>query len=271
MFYADLLDKMIPKEANPVNKMYLNELKLKWKSFEKIQDEKKLTNEVVVKAFNKFLKNLNSPKYSYFKETKKGFKRDSEVFSSLYLDDLISIFLSRKSILKNLGIKWGRQSFSTGMNFNPISFGEMEKSPNFEIEESPLFLSLIQNMDFQFRITGKRKFKKYQIKFPLLVFHTFVNLDHNDLIRSEYYANMAKATFRKVKTIIVTETLDKELTPDVRSLPIEAVFVLRKQYNNENLKPISVDVVDRLSGMIDSLLAGHDDVPGNFIETGIIR
>ncbi|MCF7792804.1 MAG: hypothetical protein K9N09_02470 [Candidatus Cloacimonetes bacterium] len=271
MFYADLLDRLIPEEENPVNKMYLTELKLKWKGFEKILDEKKLTNELIVQEFNKFLKNLNSRKFKYLEGTKKGFKPDSEIFSSLYLDDFISIFLSKKSILKNLGIEWGRQSFTTGMNFNPLSFGEMEKNPNFEIDDSPMFLSLIQNIDFQFRITGKRRFNKYQLKFPLLVFHTFTNLDLNDLIRSEYYANMAKATFRKVKTIIVTETLDKELTPDVRSLPIEAVFVLRKQYSNENLMPISFDVVERLSEMIDSLLAGHDDVPGNFVETGIIR
>lgn len=271
MFYAELLDRLISKEDNPINKMYLNELKLKWKNIEKLPQEKKITIEIIVKEFNRFLKNLNNNKFKYVEATKKGFKPDSELFSPLYLEDLISIFLAKKKILSNQGIEWGRQSFSTGLQFNPISFVELENSPNFEIDASPIFLSLIQNMDYQFRITGKRRFNKFQVKLPLLVFHTFVNLDQSKLIKSEYYANMAKATFGKAKTIIVTETIDRQLTPDIRSLPIEAVFVLRKQYNDEQLKPLSTDVVEKLSEMIDSLLVGRDDVSANFLETGIIK
>ncbi len=271
MFYAELLEELLKEEKSPINRMYLNELKLKWKKFEAVLEVDDVTTEVLVKELNRFLKNLNNKKYKYVEYNKKGFKPDSKVFSPYYLDDLISIYLSKRSILKNLGIKWGRQPFSTGLIFNPISFGSMETSPNFEIDDSPYFLSLIQEIDFQFRISGKRRFNKFLVKLPLLVFHTFTNLDLNDLIRSEYYCNMAKATFNKVKTIIVTETLDKELTPDVRSLPIDAVFVLRKQFNEEELQPISVDVVEKLSEMIDSLLAGRDDVTGDFLETGLIK
>lgn len=271
MFYADLLEALLQKEPNAVNKMYLNELKLKWKNFEKVLNDKETSKEMLVKELNVFLKNLNNRKYKFTEISKKGFKPKSELFSPRYLDDLISYFLTKKNIMNNLGIQWGRQKFSTGLYYNPISFGAMEKSLNYEVEDSPDFLALIQEIDFQFRITGKRRFNKHQLHLPLLVFHTFVNLGHDDLIRSEYYANMAKATFTKAKTIIVTETLDKELTPDVRSLPIEAVFVLRKQYYGEELKPISVDVVKEISELIDSLLARRDDVKGSFQETGIIR
>ncbi len=251
--------------------MYLTELKLKWNSLEKIVQLKDVTTDLLVKELNTCLKTLGNRKFQYDDSANKGFKPDSPIFSPLYIDDIISFFLTRKNILNHLGIQWGRQSFSTGLYFNPINFGMMETSPNFECGESPVFLSLNQEIDLQFRITGKRNFHKNLLKLPFLVFHSFVNLDQNDLIRLEYFANMAKATLAKSKTIVVTETLNKDLVPDVRSLPIDAIFVLRKQFNNKEINPISVDVVNRLSEMIDSLLADNEDHVGNFLETGLIK
>ena len=271
MFYGDLLENLIKKEVNPVNRMYLNEIKIKWSRFQTEAENPETTNELILKEFNNFTHTLNNKKFKYVATSDKGFKPDSPLFSSCYIDDLISIFMQKKTIIDRTGVVWGKQSFSTGLRLNPISFRALQESPNFEYGNSPEFLMLAQQIDYQFKIHGKHRFYKYLLNFPLIVFLTFRNLTQDDLIKSEYYANMAVSTFSKVKFIIVTETLDQSVTPDVRSLPIEAIFVLRKQYKDNDLNPVSIDVFNALEKMINSLLAERNDVSDNFLKSGIIK
>jgi hypothetical protein len=222
-----------------------------------------------VKALNSFTKQINNRKYKFVKSSEKGFKDDSPLFKTLYLDDVISVFLKRRSILGHLGIKWGRHSFSTNLGINPISICSIQDAPNFDVGESPEFLMLSQEFDFQFRITGKKRFNKYQLHFPLIMFLTYKTLRFSDLIEAEYYANMAKKTFPKTHVILVTEMVEESLVPDIKALPIDTVFVLRKQTENEELAPISIDVINALENKIKSFLE-EKDVNNNFKETGII-
>ncbi|MDO9577890.1 MAG: hypothetical protein Q7J16_08395 [Candidatus Cloacimonadales bacterium] len=271
MYYGDLLENLLVAEKNPVNRMYLNEIKLKWLNFEKEVENKENSNDIILKALNNFLNTLNNKKFKYIASSNKGFKPESEIFTPFYIDDLISVFMQKKKILNHLGISWGKQSFSTGLQFNPISFRDLQDSPNYEYGESPEFLMLVQQIDFQFKIVGKHRFNKHLINFPLIVFLIYRNLTQDDLIKTDYYANMALRTFSKAKIVIVTETLDKSVTPDVRSLPIDSIFVLRKQFKDVELSPISIDVINALEQKIDSFLAERYDITENFIETGVIH
>lgn len=270
MYYGDIITELMATERNPVNKMYLNEIRIKWKNVEKAATDKDQSNELLVKALNNFTKQLKNKKYAFVKSTEKGFKQDSSLFKPLYLDDLISVFLNRRSILQHQGIKWGKQRFTANLGINPICICSMQDEPNFITDESPEFLMLTQEIDFQFRITGKRRFDKHQLHFPLLVFRTYQVLKLNDLIRAEYYANMAKKTFAKACIILVTEMVEESLIPDIKTLPIDTVFVLRKQAAGEALEPISIDVVNALEEKIISLLVEKDEVSSNYKKTGII-
>ena len=270
MFYGEVLAELLTTERNPVNKMYLNEIRIKWKNLEKAAADKEQSNELLVKALNSFTKQINNRKYRFVESSEKGFKDDSPLFKPLYLDDIISIFMNRRSILQHLGIKWGRQRFTTNQGLNPISICSMQDEPNFVTGESPEFLMLTQEFDFQFRITGKRRFIKQQLLFPLMIFHTYRVLKLEDVIRAEYYANMAKSTFAKVHVILVTEMVEESLMHDIKTLPFDTVFVLRKQVESETLEPISLEVVNALEEKITSLLVEKDEVSDNFKETGII-
>ena len=91
MFYKDILEELLEKEKNPVNSMYLHEIGLKWKNFEKAAAEKKGSNENLVNALNKFIKAISNRKFKFNAVSEKGFKEDSDVFSNYFLNDLISI------------------------------------------------------------------------------------------------------------------------------------------------------------------------------------
>ena len=60
MYYGDLLEKLLKKEQNPVNRMYLNEIKIKWGNFEKESENIETSNEILINTFNEFLKKLNN-------------------------------------------------------------------------------------------------------------------------------------------------------------------------------------------------------------------
>ncbi len=270
MFYKDILEELLKKEKNPVNSMYLHEIGLKWKNFEKAAAEKKGSNENLVNALNKFIKAISNRKFKFNAVSEKGFKEDSDVFSNYYLNDLISILMNRRKILSHLGIKWGFQAFDTNLKFNPVSLSSFEKDLNFEQSSSPQLLQLSQEFDFQYRVSGKRSFKKYKTVFPLIVFHTFTNLTETNFIHTEYYANMAKTTFDKSKTIIVTETLEEGFSPDIKSSRIDSICVLRKQYISVNKDTFNLDAVDALELKIKQLLTEENGIIADFTKTGII-
>lgn len=251
MYYRKGLDSLLKDRRNPVNRMYLHEIMLKWKNFEtKAESEKKVSNEVLLRALNKFIHSISNKKYKYNNATKNGFKPDSPIFSARYLDDLLTVLIKRTKIFENVGISWGYQSFSSNLKFNPSNLCSMSDHPMFEFSSSPEILHLGQKFDFQFRVTGKRRFNKYQLDFPLILFFTYKNLTEKDYITIEYYTKLAKSTFEKSKAVIVTETLEDNFKPDINSSFFDAIFVLRKQYRSDKIRDIQLDVINKLEKKI---------------------
>ena len=81
---------------------------------------------------------------------------------------------------------------------------------------------------------------------------------------------MAKTTFEKSKTIIVTETLEEGFSPDIKSSQIDSICVLRKQYISGS-NDITLDAVDALDHKIKQLLTEENGVLADFTKTGIIE
>jgi hypothetical protein len=253
MYYRDGLDTLVSKKENPVNRMYLHEIMLKWKNFEKKAEQiDVVSNEDLIKILNEFIASISNNKFRYNSSTKNGFKADSPIYSSKYLDDLLTVLIERTHIIGNMGISWGYQSFSSEIKFNPSNLCSMSDSPMFEFSSSAKVLHLAQKLDFQFRITGKRRFNKHQLVFPLILFFTYKNLTEKDFINIEYHTKQAKTTFEKSKAIIVTETIDDNFKPDINSSVFDAIFVLRKQYRSEKTREIQLDVVNKLEKKIRS-------------------
>ncbi len=253
MYYREGLDTLVNNRDNPVNRMYLHEIMLKWKNFEKKAEAgNELSNESLVKALNNFISSISNKKFKYNNSTKNGFHPDSPIYSAHYLDDLLTVLVKRTKIFENIGISWGYQSFSSKLKFNPTNLCTMSEYPMFEFSSSPQVLHLAQKIDFQFRITGKRRFNKHQLVFPLILFFTFKNLTEKEYITIEYYTEQAKSTFEKSKAIIVTETIDDKFKPDLSNSWFDAIFVLRKQYSSDKRRDIQIDVVNKLEKKIRS-------------------
>ena len=130
-------------------------------------------------------------------------------------------------------------------------------------------MQLTQKIDVQIRVSGKRNFHKYELNLPLIVFHTCKNLTGEIFTQCEFSANQAKITFKKSKSIIVVETLEKDFFPDIKSSSIDAVFVLKKSYSNMSESELSSDVVDAVEQEIKGYLTNQKDTEG-FQKTGII-
>jgi hypothetical protein len=271
MYYSEGIKELINDRKNPVNRMYLHEIMLKWQSFEKKAEKfNDVSNENLVKSLNTFISAISNNKYKYNTSTKNGFKPDSPIYATAYLDDLLTVFIKRTEIYTNVGISWGYQAFSTELKFNPANLCSMSDHPKFEYYSSTKILHLAQKLDFQFRVTGKRRFNKHQLVLPLILFFTYQNLTEKDYITIEYYANQAKATFEKSKAIIVTETLDDEFKPDISNSPFNSIFILRKQYKSARNNSIQLDVVNKLEKRIKAYCTESTNNGYNFFKSGVI-
>ena len=271
MFYNDVITEMLEEKSNPVNSMYMHEINIQWKNFIKAITEKNTSTEQMVQALNLFLKALSNKKFKFNPTTKNGFKEDSPLFSAIYLNDMISVFIKRTGVTENKGICWNYGPFSANLRFNPPNFNTMGKYPTYEQDDSVKVLQLCQKLDFQFRISGTRNFEKYQTTLPLIVFYTFKNLTEDDFTKTEYISRTAKTTFEKSRSIIVTETLAEDFVPTLKASPIDMIFILSKKFQSFGINEISTDVVDELEKKITKYIFEKEEKNEEFKISGVIQ
>jgi len=246
---------------------------MKWNNFIKGVDKstENGTNQEMVKGLNDFITAISNKKFHYNSRTRKGFPTDSPLFSSIYLDDLVSIFIAKSKVTEHKGMEWGYQRFSTNVRYNPSNLSLTNSGMNFEKGESSELLQLSITLENQFRIKGTRNFKKNSVVLPLLTFFNFNTLSKKQFINVEHYAGLAKATFHKAKSIIVCESLEEDFMPKMKASNIDAVIVLRKEFVGKIKKEISVDAVDILEKKINDFLFSSSDLDLAFLENGLIE
>lgn len=266
MLYIEILSKMLKEEKNPVNKMYLHEINIKWAKISKAIEESNGSNKEIVEMLNVFRKAITNKKYKFNKLNSKGFTEESPIFSVNYLHDLVSIIMKRQSIIDHPGIFWGCGNFNMNYIFSPTSFNTLEKDLRFEQSISPEVLFLGQKVDLHYRVTGKRKFKKNISVLPLIVFYTFKTLRNENMLYLNHLAGLSKNAFSKSRAIMLTEKLEKDFIPDLTSTNLDHVCVLTKENDNK----ISVEVMDELEKLIDDILKEEHTVSKNILDTGII-
>jgi hypothetical protein len=272
MYYRNELQRILKDEKNIVNRMYMNEISLQLRKLEKSlakSPEEEDYFPVVAATTTNFTKHLENPKYQYNRNTKNGFRKNSVILSALYLDDLINSLFANQKILSNKGVVWGRQSFSMNLTFNPYNLSIMEKDLCFDYKQSPTLLQLTQKIDFQFRVSGRKTYQKFEITFPLLIFHTCKNLYDEDLIKIEHYANKAHGSLNKSRTFVICESIDPNVLPEVKCSYIDTLFILRKQKvggNNE----ISAEVLRAIYDKINEYLYLGESEIELFERTGYI-
>jgi hypothetical protein len=273
MDFTDLLQKMLKAEKNPVNRMYLNEIIMKWRKVERTAEEFQKGAEPLenyLSALSEYSRDMQNPKYRVNKQSKTGFKANSEIFALNYVDDLLTMFINKHDISRQPGIVWGYQRFSGNVRFYQKALFLNRKQPDLEVEESPKFLQLAQQIDLQYRLAGKRNFSKHSLTIPIMVFHTYRAFLEEHFIRVEYYAKLARETFGKVKNIVVAESIEPNFFPDLDRSSVDAIFVLRKQAREEPLNDIAPDVVKLLDNKIREFLFECEHDPREIVRKGFI-
>ncbi len=273
MFFNDILSKHLKSEKNPINRMYLNTINIKWKKVDKAAEdlaEGTTGMKEFVEALNDFSIELLNPKYRFDRATKSGFKTSHEIFSVAYLEDLLTLLLNRHEIFNVSGIKWGYQRFCLDLSFFQKNLLN-EKDSKTQFKESPRFLMLAQQIDLQFRLRGRRNFNKYQVTMPMLIFHTFRNFMEEHFIRVDYYSRLAKMSYDQCKNIVVCETIDENFYPELEDSHIDNIFLLRRQSRNGQTKDFSLDIVNSLDEKLTEYLQEEKQDKKQIIKSGMIE
>ena len=262
MYYSECLSKLLKERKNPVNKMYLSELNLKWKNFQEQIEAPDASNADLAEALSTYLGVIHNKKFVFNKSRGTGFLNTSALFSAYYLHDLISALINRYSIVKEPGMSWGFNSFSYDFNLSGFSPQQSSLSPEIFKLQTPPVLSLTQKIDFQYRIAGKRNFTKTKIVMPYLLFFAYNSPQTEHLFMIEHYARIAADISRAVKVFIVCETLEDCQKCEFGDLPI-SIFALR-DHNNDNNLQLSTEIIDKLDLAIKDALSPVE-------HTGIVK
>ena len=266
MFYNEILKKTLEKETNPVNKMYLHEINIKWQKILKAIENYKDSNKEIIDMFNIFRKAINEKKYKFNKLNAKGFTVESPIFSIDYINDLMSIIIKRQDIINHAGIFWGCERFNIHYSFSPKSFNSLEKTLSFNQLSSPEVLFLGQKIDLQYRVLGKRNFEKYKSILPLIVFKMYKILRSEEMLYLDHIAELSKNSFNGSKMIVIAEKLEKGFIPDIALTNIDYICVLTK----ENEDKILFEVVNELEKIICDIIKKEYKVSTKLLNKGII-
>ena len=270
MYFTEILQRAMKGESNAIIRMYLNEINIKWRKVESAAEALRGNGgklDALIASLDEFVHDLQNPKYRQSSKNKGGFRSDSEIFSSVWIDDLLNVLMSQFKFTQS-GVKWGYQRYSTHFRFYQKRLLLDDRQPTIETSESPKFLMLGQQIDLQFRLAGRRNFTKYELNLPILVFHTMRTFGEEDFIRSDYYARMAKQTFEMGKTIVVADSLHNGFYPDLTDSAIDAVYILRRQDKKTQQNGLSVEVVKQLDRRIRDMLFEKESNPKDILRTG---
>lgn len=243
---------MKKQERNPVNKMYLGEIALKWKAFQQLTEDPASGNKELAEALSKFLGSLHNRKFLFNQLKKTGFVEDSPLFSASYINDLISALMSRQPIMSEPGIVWDFQALNYKLALKGNNPVEITQSPLISSQKTPPVLSLTLNLEYQYRVSGKRNFTKETFNLPFLLFFVIKNLTAVDLFNIEHYALQVKSTCHIAQTFVICETLDKCLECNYQEMPVK-IFALHLE-SKKNHNQISVAMVNRLETAIKNVL-----------------
>ncbi len=252
MYYSKILADLTKQEKNPVNKMYLSEIALKWKNFQQLTENSTSTNSELAEALSYFLAAIDNRKFILNKTRGTGFTNNSPVFSPNYLHDLIAALMLRQPILSESGITWDFQSLDYNLSICGNSPVEITHSLEIRNQKTPSVLSLSLGVDYQYRITGKRFFSKGTLKIPFLLFFAFKKPASENIFLVEHYARMAKTLFHPAQTFVVCESLSEYPGCHFEELPIQ-IFTMLPESKNQN-DQISTETIDKLEAAIIKVL-----------------
>ena len=252
MYYSKILTDLKKQERNPVNKMYLGEIALKWKAFQQLTEEPSSGNKELAEALSKFLGSLHNRKFLFNKLRGTGFEEDSPIFSASYINDLIAAIMSRQPILSEPGIVWDFQALNYKLALKGDNPVEIARSPQIIGQKTPPVLSLTLNLDYQYRVNGKRNFTKETFNLPFLLFFVYKNLTALDIFNIEHYALQVKSTCKTAQTFIICETLDNCLECKFQEFPAKIIVLHLESKKNRN--QISTTMVNCLETAIKNVL-----------------
>lgn len=273
MFFTEKIHEIEKRESNPVNKMYLHELMLKLKSFEKLEEEEFGDDKYkrIAEILNQFITALSNKKYRYNSQSKKGFSKNSPIFSSIYLDDIIYLLLKKEKILNSPGIVFDNIPFDYNIQFAPNNLMKIGNDDMLKFKKSNSILQIAQKIDFQYRVSGKRNYFKNNLVLPIMLFVSTKNLTKTIFKNAVKTAQDAKQCFSKSKLVIICEMLDQNFYPSLKYTEIDSIFVLRKQFSNTAIKPIDPLILKQLDDRISKLILDIKPNINELVKTGIIN
>ncbi|MCF7911720.1 MAG: hypothetical protein K9M99_04270 [Candidatus Cloacimonetes bacterium] len=252
MYYSKILADLKKQDRNPVNKMYLSELSLKWKNFQQLTENPASANADLAKALSKFLTVLHNRKFLYNKVKNNGFHEDSPIYSANYMNDLIAALMIRQPLTIQPGITWDFQPLNYKLAISGKNPAEIAAAPLVGSQETPPVLSLALNLDFQYRVSGKRNFTKGNFKLPFLLFFPIKNPTMADLFLLEHYAMQVKSTCHTAQVFLVCESLENCKEANFQDLNFKIFALLTESESNPY--QISIQLIDKLDTAIKNVL-----------------
>lgn len=248
--HGDNIETKLKSEKKPTNRDHLQEIQQRYKAFRQEIDGLKsdrtaATIKKLVKSLNTYKDFVDQAKYRKEKGNANGFTSQSKLHSTV-LEEFMYHLLSRIPALTGKHLEYGPTNAYSNLYFAPADLQTFETKSGLTINTKDQDFAISKKVRLSTVLSPAGESEKRDIHVPVVSIECKTYLD-----KTMYEGSVATA--EKIKRgnpyslfLIVTETYEVSSDVDPAYSEIDQIYVLRKQSQREERKPIQVDIVEDL-------------------------
>lgn len=249
--HGDNIYNKIKSETGVVNKMYLEEIKIryeKWRNdLDTITGDSDAAITKRVKLFNDYKDFIDQPKYRKEKGNINGFTAQSKLHPTV-IEEFMFHLLKEIPQLKGKKLIYGATNAYSNLYFAPNDLTSFEYSSGITINTKDQDFAISKEICIQTTVKGSEKSESKMVSVPIISIECKTYLD-----KTMYEGSVATA--EKIKRgnpyslfLIVAETYEVSSDVDPKYSQIDQIYVLRKNSKRkfDERLPVQADIVINL-------------------------
>lgn len=256
--HGDNIETKLKRVKSQANRRYLLQIQRRYKKFR--QEIDGLKGDRTAAAIKKLVNSLNDykdfvdqPKYRKEKGNANGFTSQSKLHSTV-LEEFMYHLLSSIPVLQGKHLEYGPTNAYSNLYFAPADLQSFETRSGLAINTKDQDFAISKKVQLSTTLAVADRHEKRDLHIPVVSIECKTYLD-----KTMYEGSVATA--EKIKRgnpyslfLIVTETYEVSADVDPAYSEIDQIYVLRKQSQREERKPIQADIVEDLYRTVEQHL-----------------
>ncbi len=274
LVHGDVISDLLKKTKEGRKRLYLNEINIQYKKWSKsnleIEKNSKENIQKKVDLYNEYHKTISNEKYVSRERYRDGFPIKHPLFQTVLTEFCYYLFKDLTQV-KNKELILADMRTLERISIQYEQLKNIRKEAIFSFMYTDKHLVIGANYELQYRVKGRKNWHREEVFIPFVIIALEQVLTRDILLKRSFIATEIKRLSPKCLYIIACETAHSNLNLNLASIPIDNIFVLRKQIVDTDKKPVDLNIVWKMYLIVRNFLVSEKEDYENLIVKGILK